>query len=158
MTTSNIATEMTDKSPHLLFRQLLETLDDLRRDSIKALKEADKSSMLGLTVRQGSAISQLKLMLEEKPQGIALKDLAKRMQMTVPATSLLVETLVTKGYTQRTQDPDDRRAVRLTLTEQGLAIFENVYAHFHAEVDNRAQALTPEEIQALASIVEKMHR
>ncbi|MBR5330479.1 MAG: MarR family transcriptional regulator [Akkermansia sp.] len=147
---------MTNKSPHLLFRQLLETLDDLRRDSIKALKEADKSSMLGLTVRQGSAISQLKLMLEEKPQGIALKDLAKRMQMTVPATSLLVETLVTKGYTQRTQDPDDRRAVRLTLTEQGLSIFENVYAHFHEEVDNRAQSLTSEELQALARIVEKM--
>ena len=147
---------MTDKSPQLLFRQLLEILDDLRRDSIKALKEADKSTMLGLTVRQGSAISQLKLMLEEKPQGIALKDLAKRMQMTVPATSLLVETLVTKGYTQRTQDPDDRRAVRLTLTEQGLAIFENVYAHFHAEVDNRARALTTEEVQALARIVAKM--
>jgi DNA-binding MarR family transcriptional regulator len=147
---------MTDKSPQLLFRQLLEILDDLRRDSIKALKEADKSTMLGLTVRQGSAISQLKLMLEEKPQGIALKDLAKRMQMTVPATSLLVETLVTKGYTQRTQDPDDRRAVRLTLTEQGLSIFENVYAHFHAEVDNRARALTTEEVQALARIVAKM--
>lgn len=154
--TSNIAHEMTDKSPQLLFRQLLEILDDLRRDSIKALKEADKSTMLGLTVRQGSAISQLKLMLEEKPQGIALKDLAKRMQMTVPATSLLVETLVTKGYTQRTQDPDDRRAVRLTLTERGLSIFENVYAHFHAEVDNRARALTTEEVQALARIVAKM--
>lgn len=147
---------MTDKSPHLLFRQLLETLDDLRRDSIKALKEADKSKKLGLTVRQGSAISQLKLMLEEKPQGIALKDLAKRMQMTVPATSLLVETLVTKGYTQRTQDPTDRRAVRLSLTEQGLAVFNDVYAHFHSEVDNRAQTLTPEEVQTLASIVKKM--
>lgn len=147
---------MTDKSPHILFRQLLETLDDLRRDSIKALKEADKSKMLGLTVRQGSAISQLKLMLEEKPQGIALKDLAKRMQMTVPATSLLVETLVTKGYIQRTQDPTDRRAVRLSLTEQGLAVFNDVYAHFHAEVNNRALSLTPEEVQALASIVRKM--
>lgn len=156
MTTSNIASEMTDKSPHLLFRQLLETLDDLRRDSIKALKEADKSTMLGLTVRQGSAISQLKLMLEEKPQGIALKDLAKRMQMTVPATSLLVETLVTKGYTSRTQDPEDRRAVRLTLTEQGLSIFENIYAHFHAEIANRAQSLTPEEVRTLGSIVKKM--
>ena len=85
-----------------------------------------------------------------------MKDLAKRMQMTVPATSLLVETLVTKGYTCRTQDPEDRRAVRLTLTEQGLSIFENIYAHFHAEIANRAQSLTPEEVRALGSIVKKM--
>lgn len=149
---------MTDKSPHVLFRQLLDVLDDLRRDSIKALKETDKSQMLGLTVRQGSAISQLKLMLEEKPQGIALKDLAKCMQMTVPATSLLVETLVTKGYTQRAQDPTDRRAVRLTLTEKGLSIFENVYGNFHAEINTRAQSLTEEELRTFARIVEKMRR
>ncbi len=158
MLTSSIAVAMTDKSPHILFRQLLEILDDLRRDSIKALKETDKSQMLGLTVRQGSAISQLKLMLEEKPQGIALKELAKRMQMTVPATSLLVETLVTKGYTQRTQDPTDRRAVRLTLTEKGLSIFENVYGNFHTEIDTRARALTGVELNTLARIVEKMQR
>lgn len=131
-------------------------MDDLRRDSIKAIKDTDKKQMLGLTVRQGSAISQLKLMLEEKPEGVSLKSLAQRMQMTVPATSLLVEVLVSKGYFQRTPNPNDRRAVCITLTEKGLSIFESVYAHFHQVIDERAERLTPEELSTLASIVKKM--
>lgn len=145
-----------NKPPHLLFRGLLEIMDDLRRDSIKAIKDTDKKQMQGLTVRQSSAISQLKLMLEEVPGGVSLKSLAQRLQMTVPATSLLVEVLVSKGYFQRTPNPSDRRAVCITLTEKGGAIFESVYAHFHQVMDERAARLTPEELATLASIVEKM--
>lgn len=144
------------KSPHILFRKMLGILDELRRDSIHAIKEAEKDQIHGLSVRQGSAISQLKLMLEEEPEGVSLKDLAKRMQMTVPASSLLVEALVTKGYVERQPNPNDRRAVQITLTDKGNGIFQSVYASFHDEIDRRAQALTPEELDAFASIIEKM--
>lgn len=145
-------------SPHLLFRKMLEILDELRRDSINAIKETDQKQIHGLSVRQGSAISQLKLMQEEQPEGVALKDLAKRMQMTAPASSLLVEALVTKGYVERKPNPNDRRAVRITLTEKGLNIFETVYAVFHQEIDTRAEALTPEELETFRSIIQKMRR
>ncbi len=142
--------------PHLLFRKLLEIMDDLRRESIKAIKESDKAKMYNLTVRQGSAISQLKLMMEEAPQGVSLKALARRMQMTIPAASLMVETLVNKQYMQRTPNPDDRRSVLITLTESGIELFNSVYARFHAELDRRAEALTAEELATFASLVRKM--
>ncbi|MBR5195084.1 MAG: MarR family transcriptional regulator [Akkermansia sp.] len=112
--------------------------------------------MYGLTVRQGSAISQLKLMLEEEPDGVSLKSLAKRMQMTIPATSLLVETMVGKGYMERKPNPTDRRAVCITLTENGLSLFANVYAQFHNELDRRAKALTAEDLKTLSRIVTLM--
>ena len=118
------------KRPHLLFRKLLEIMDDLRRESIKAIKESDKAKMYNLTVRQGSAISQLKLMMEEEPQGVSLKALAKRMQMTIPASSLMVEALVNKQYVQRIPNPDDRRSVLISLTESGIELFNSVYARF----------------------------
>lgn len=143
-------------SPHLLFRKMLEILDELRRDSIHAIRETEKKQIHGLSVRQGSAISQLKLMLEEQPEGVSLKELAKRMQMTIPASSLLVEALVTKGYVERRPNPNDRRAVRITLTEKGIGIFETVYANFHAEIDRRAQALTQEELDTFSTIIGKM--
>lgn len=144
------------KSPHLLFRKLLEIMDDLRRESIKAIKESDKAKMYNLTVRQGSAISQLKLMMEEEPQGVSLKALAKRMQMTIPASSLMVEALVNKQYVQRIPNPDDRRSVLISLTESGIELFNSVYARFHAELDRRAESLTGEELAAFASLVRKM--
>lgn len=147
---------ISSKSPNILFRKLLEMLDELRRKSIKAINSPEMKKMYGLTVRQGSAISQLKMMLQEEPDGVSLKSLAKRMQMTIPATSLLVETMVSKGYMERKPNPNDRRAVCITLTTEGLALFSNVYARFHDELNERAKALTEEELNTLSRIVEKM--
>lgn len=144
------------ESPHNTFRKLLEILDELRRDSIRTINSPEMKKMYGLTVRQGSAISQLKLMLEEEPDGVSLKSLAKRMQMTIPATSLLVETMVGKGYMERKPNPTDRRAVCITLTENGLSLFANVYAQFHNELDRRAKALTAEDLKTLSRIVTLM--
>lgn len=146
------------ESPHNTFRKLLEILDELRRDSIRTINSPEMKKMYGLTVRQGSAISQLKLMLEEEPDGVSLKSLAKRMQMTIPATSLLVETMVGKGYMERKPNPTDRRAVCITLTENGLSLFANVYAQFHNELDRRAKALTAEDLKTLSRIVTLMRK
>lgn len=147
-----------NKSPHVLFRKLLEILDDMRRDSIKAINAPVQKKMYGLTVRQGSAISQLKLMQEDAPEGVSLKSLAQRMQMTIPATSLLVEVMVSKGFMERNPNPNDRRAVCIKLTERGLSLFDDVYARFHDEIDRRAQTLTQEELNAFSCIVEKMSK
>lgn len=146
------------KSPHLLFRRMLDILDDLRRDSIKAINNSTQKRAYGLTVRQGSAISQLRLMLEESPMGVALKDLAKRLQMTVPATSLLVDAMVSKGFMERRPNPNDRRAVCIRLTDKGESLFNDVYARFHDEIDRRAQALSAEELRTFSNIVEKLQR
>ncbi len=146
------------KSPHILFRKLLEVLDELRRDSIKTINSPEMKKMYGLTVRQGSAISQLKLMLQEEPGGVSLKSLAKRMQMTIPATSLLVEAMVGKGYMERKPNPADRRAVCITLTEEGTSLFANVYARFHDDLNERAKALTENDLDTLARIVEVMSK
>ncbi len=144
------------KTPHLLFRRLLDILDEFRRESIKAINAPSKKKLYGLTVRQGSAISQLRLMLEDKPMGIALKDLASRMQMTVPATSIMVDALVTRGYMERTPNPNDRRAVCIKLTDKGNELFNDIYARFHDEIDRRAEVLTEEELEAFSRIVEKL--
>lgn len=146
------------KSPHILFRRILDILDELRRESIKAINSSSQKQTYGLTVRQGSAISQLRLMREEAPMGVALKDLAKRLQMTVPAASLMVDSLVSKGFMERRPNPNDRRAVCIRLTEKGESLFNDVYARFHDEIDRRAQALSAEELQTFSNIVEKLQR
>ena len=144
------------KSPHFLFRRLLDVLDEFRRESIKAINAPAKKKLYGLTVRQGSAISQLRLMLEQELKGVALKDLAARMQMTIPAASIMVDTMVSKEYMERTPNPNDRRAVCIRLTDKGNELFDDIYARFHEEVDRRAQLLSEEELDVFSRVVEKM--
>lgn len=142
--------------PHNVFADLQSILDEIRRCSLHAMNAGMQKKLQGLSLRQGSAISQLKLLTEEKPQGVALKTLAKRLQMTVPATSLLVETMVGKGFFERTPNPEDRRAVCIRLSEKGWQMFREVYARFYEEIDERAKKLTEEELRTLQSVVQKL--
>lgn len=142
--------------PHSVFADLQSLLDEIRRCSMQAMNAGMQKKLQGLSVRQGSAISQLKLLTEEKPQGVALKTLAKRLQMTVPATSLLVETMVGKGFFERTPNPEDRRAVCIRLSEKGWQMFRDVYARFYEEIDSRSRDMTEEELQTLQTIVTKL--
>lgn len=144
--------------PHILFRELLDILDALRRESAMAVNSSQLKKMFGLTIRQSSALSQVKLLMETQPQGVALKVLAKQLQMTIPATSLLVETMVGKGFFERNPNPNDRRAVCIRLSEKGNELFADVYARFHSAIDARAAALSDEELNCLASIVTKLRQ
>jgi DNA-binding MarR family transcriptional regulator len=144
--------------PHDIFMKLLNVTDDLRRDSFRQTPALHLKKMLGLTLRQGSAIAQIRVLTKECPQGIALKTLATHLNMTVPATSLLVETMVNKGFFERTPNPEDRRAICIRLSEKGEELCHDVNARMEAELDRLAQELTAEELGALDSIADKMSR
>ena len=53
---------------------------------------------------------------------VGLTDLAKALGTRPPATSAMVDRLIYFGLVCRTQDPDDRRRVRLSLTADAQAI------------------------------------
>ncbi|WP_433253541.1 MarR family winged helix-turn-helix transcriptional regulator [Streptosporangium sp. CA-135522] len=87
-----------------------------------------------------------------------LRELAERIDRSVSATSRLVDQLVRRGMVDRHEDPDDRRARRIALTESGtdfLRGFERaradaqlkVMAHLTAEereIVTRAMSLLGE--------------
>ncbi len=51
--------------------------------------------------------------------GAPLGELIKQMGVSKQAGGQLVDTLVTRGYLNRSIDPDDRRRLTITLTERG---------------------------------------
>ncbi len=53
--------------------------------------------------------------------GASLESVIRWMGVSKQAVSQAVDTLVARGYLERTQDPTDRRRVNLSLTERGRA-------------------------------------
>ncbi|HEU5070586.1 MAG TPA: MarR family transcriptional regulator [Verrucomicrobiae bacterium] len=51
--------------------------------------------------------------------GVPLGQLVKELRVSKQAAGQLVDTLVLRGYLERTVDPDDRRKLTVTLTERG---------------------------------------
>ena len=55
---------------------------------------------------------------------MSMSDLAGHMGVTVATMSLAIDRLETRGYVQRSRDPDDGRRVLLRVTADGLRLRE----------------------------------
>jgi DNA-binding MarR family transcriptional regulator len=82
---------------------------------------------LGGGLDEGPALTATqRVALIETVEGepIRLHDLADRLGVTAPTASRAVDGLVEHGLLERRPDPDDRRAVRISLTAEGRALVE----------------------------------
>jgi DNA-binding MarR family transcriptional regulator len=93
------------------------------------------------------------------PEGSALSDVITNMGVSKQTASQLVDTLVVRGYLERSVDPDDRRRVLVTLTERGdtasgvvYGTIEEVDARLVAVVGAERMAHTKETLAALVDL------
>jgi DNA-binding MarR family transcriptional regulator len=75
----------------------------------------------------------------------AVGDISERFDITSAAASQLVDKLVQSGLIQREEDPNDRRAKLLNLTEKGKQFIQKGIEERYRWVDQLAAKLTPEE-------------
>jgi DNA-binding MarR family transcriptional regulator len=76
----------------------------------------------------------------------ALADLEGHAQPTI---TLLVKRMEEKGLVVRARDPDDGRAVLVSLTEAGAAAIDDVRASYRAVLRDHLAAMTDEHLAAL---------
>jgi DNA-binding MarR family transcriptional regulator len=74
-----------------------------------------------------------------------VSDLSERFDITNAAASQLVEKLVQSGLIQREEDPNDRRAKLLNLTDKGRDLIQQGLEGRYRWVDEVAGKLTAEE-------------
>lgn len=85
-----------------------------------------------------------------------VSDLSERFDITNAAASQLVDKLVQSGLIQREEDPSDRRAKLLNLTEKGRELIQQGMEERYRWVDQLAAKLTPEERSRVAEALEIM--
>ncbi|WP_407538567.1 MarR family transcriptional regulator [Deinococcus radiomollis] len=78
-----------------------------------------------LSFSQMSALHQLRTYAPMSVGG-----LAERIGLSLPAASHLTDKLVVRGYAQRRENPEDRRAKLLDLSERGQQILEEMDKRF----------------------------
>lgn len=57
--------------------------------------------------------------------GTSVKDIATRIQLDSPAITGLIDRLVKEDLVERKEDPEDRRSLKIYLTEKGQELAEN---------------------------------
>jgi len=107
----------------------------------------------GLTVAQLRAMIYLR-----REPGAGLSALADHLGMSLPASSALAQRLVVAGMIDRTDDPTERRRIRLELTASGADHLAQAQAAVRGWLASELAALTPAEQARLAGGLELLAR
>ncbi|MDP1713145.1 MAG: MarR family transcriptional regulator [Anaerolineales bacterium] len=131
-------------------------MDTFMHRSMRGWSHFAKST--GLSMPQFSILMQLH---HKGPCG--LSEISERFDVTAAAASQLVDKLVQAGYLEREEDPNDRRAKLLTLSNKGRELINQGAEERHRWMDDLGATLSSEErdkvseaLILLTNAVEKM--
>ena len=108
----------------------------------------------------GLSMPQFGILMQLHYRGTCgISQLSERFDITNAATSQLVDKLVQSGLVQREEDPHDRRAKLLNLTEKGKAlIHQGTLERRYRWVEELAGKLSPEEREQIGEALDIMTR
>ncbi|MBI4227779.1 MAG: MarR family transcriptional regulator [Candidatus Omnitrophica bacterium] len=91
--------------------------------------------MRGVARQESNALSKGTITLPQlwamecvsRREGCSMHELAETLNISRPAATGLVDRLIVHGLARRTDDPQDRRVVRLTITPKGRRTVRNIW-------------------------------
>ena len=89
-------------------------------------------------------------------QGASLSDMAGALGIGLPTASTLVSRLVSAGYLDRQEDPDERRKVSLSLTDRGRNRLEGALDLVRRELADRLGRLSPRDLIRITAALEQL--
>jgi len=108
---------------------------------------------LGLSMPQFGVLMQL-----HHKGAFGMSEVSERFEITPAAASQLVDKLVQNGYIVREEDPNDRRAKLLNLTDKGRDVIRQGVEERYRWVDQLAERLTHEERAQISEALDIMTR
>jgi DNA-binding MarR family transcriptional regulator len=94
----------------------------------------------------GLSMPQFSVLMQLHHKGVCgVSDISERFDVTNAAASQLVDKLVQSGFIKREEDPQDRRAKLLNLTDKGKGLIQQGIEERYRWVDQLAERLTMEE-------------
>ena len=106
-----------------LWLRLLSCSTEVENEIRKRLR-----AQFGMTLSRFDYLAQL----HRAPRGLRMSELSQRLMVTGGSVTGLTDKLVQEGHVQRQGDAQDRRSLRVRLTEQGRLAFESA-AGVHEE-------------------------
>ena len=135
-----------------------------REELIRALVEKLGLVMRGMHAGQGFRFGEFAVGLPQvrilfriasKPEGVSVKELAEVLSVTPGAVTQFIDALVEKGLVRREEDRNDRRLLRIKLTEFAHNNFKEFKTDYFASVSRVFDSLSDEEIQQLIGLLMK---
>jgi DNA-binding MarR family transcriptional regulator len=131
-------------------RRMLALIPDLRKWITRRVESAGAGA--GLSFRQFAALQGI------RHGACSPGEIARLWQVTPAVITGIIDRLERRGLVRREPDPDDRRRLRLVMTEAGRAASEEVEQALTGELAARLATATPHELAELGRSLDLLQR
>ncbi len=91
---------------------------------------------------------------QEKP--LTMGELSEALDVPLSTATRMADWLVESGYAERLSDPEDRRIVRLTLTEIGRDLYLTINAFITQRIEQILRPFTAAECRDMVALIRKL--
>jgi DNA-binding MarR family transcriptional regulator len=150
---------MTNVSLQRHFEADVEEFGELLSVMIRSFAAFERNEIFckGITMSQCSTILGI-----GKHGPMTMNALSEWMSLATSTMTRIVDNLVRDGYIERTQNPQDRRVVQVSLTEEGEKLFQailEVYHEYHRKiVENIPAEELHQVVESLTMLIEAIKR
>ncbi len=132
-------------------QKLLETFGRFRRHGWRQAPIED------LTPSEMALLFAIKRTIQESGTGAKVSDLSALLSVAPPTVTQQLNSLDARGYIARHIDPDDRRVIRVTVTESGEEIIRKAHHAFIESITGLVEYLGEADSETLADLMEKVY-
>jgi DNA-binding MarR family transcriptional regulator len=132
---------------------------DVSNDQVDAVMRVSRA-LMGVTaasiaqVDDRVTVPQLRVMMMIATRGaLNLVAVAAGLGVSAPNASRICDRLLKAGMLDRSEDPDDRRHVALTLTADGDALIERVIRHRRNAIRRILRTMAPRDRSGLEAVM-----
>ena len=87
---------------------------------------------------------------------ISMGELSRGLNVPLSTATRIVDWLVKNGYGKRSDDPEDRRIVRVELTKSGKETYQTIHTFVNQRVEQALGQFTAEERATFVSLLNKI--
>jgi DNA-binding MarR family transcriptional regulator len=87
---------------------------------------------------------------------VRVSEVAEQLSVDLSVASRQVAALALAGYVTREPDPEDRRATRLRMTEQGTRVLQDSHRRMVATASTALEGWSEEQLASLAAQLERL--
>ncbi len=101
-------------------------------------------------------VPQFMILNYATPDGVPLSEISARMLCDNSNLTGIVDRLISKGYVQRRNDPQDRRVSLICITPEGADKLRRIKPRHHARVSRRMRTLSQTQVQELRDLLQQL--
>ena len=128
-------------------------------ENINALKQQIRASALSANaagINDAGLFYNVANVLSRYEGPITMGELSHDLEVPLSTATRTMDWLVNNGYAQRLPDPNDRRVVRVELTETGNKTYQAISKFMFEKVAQALSQLTPAERDQFLSLLDKV--